>query len=372
MITFKIATLTAMLASATLLSFAQSKEIRQTLTSTPKISLDEQPVSLNNVAADAFIAFVVADEKDYMKDLKSHFKSVHMAETRRDGQNQTTNLMVLPAWSTDSVRVTFSVEPDAQGARLSLWVWMPIDQAYVSTAKKPELAAKVKSEISAQIKSFYVKYYDSAIGDAQKEYDTQQKDVERLLKNKEKLNGEITGHLNGIRKADESITGLTTKLEKNEAVLKSLQAKKEQAANESAQLQKEMDANTIALRSKQNEYDAFNRTGDLNSKPAVRATKDLEKLNKNDAKLKEKLAKKKADATKVENAALKAESAKVDVQGKMDQNKVKVDEHNRIIENLRRELDDVERNIKDEESQARLALEQLDRLKMAKTALAGS
>ncbi len=348
---------------------AQSKEIRSALTTAPRLDVLEQPVAFRTASESAFSIFFMADEDDVQKHFKNWVKTVSGSDLKKEGSFLATYKMVIPAWSLDSLQLFMKSEKDGLGSRFFLLVSTP--KGFLTTPLDATLGSTVKTELIAQSKVFYTRYYDSAIGDAQKEFDTQQKDVERLVKKQSKLNSEIEDHNNDLKKADENSRGLTEKLATTEAKMRDNKSKLDQQKSREEQAQKEIDINTTSLRIKQSEYDAFNRTGDLNTKQAVKVSKELEKLRKAETKLKEKQAKEKAATTKLENQQLDLERSKSDMNAKIDANKVAVDSHFREIDSLKRDLDGVARSLNDERLQANQAQQVLDQLKLAKTALLG-
>lgn len=350
-------------------SAAQSKEIRNALTTAPRLDVLEQPVAFRSASESAFSIFFTADEDDVQKHFKNWVKTVSGSDLKKEGSFLATYKVIIPAWSSDSLQLFMKSEKDGLGSRLFLLVSTP--KGFLTTQLNATLGGTVKTDLVAQSKVFYTRYYDSAIGDAQKEFDTQHKDVERLVKKQSKLNSEIEDHNNALKKADENSRGLTEKLATTDAKIRDNKSKLDQQISREEQAQKEIDINTTSLRIKQSEYDAFNRTGDLNTKQAVKVSKELEKLRKAETKLKEKQAKEKAATTKLENQQLDLERTKSEMNAKMDANKVAVDSHFREIDSLKRDLDDVARSLNDERLQANQAQQVLDQLKLAKTTLLG-
>lgn len=353
-----------------LIAVGQSKEVKNALTTAPRIDIVEQPVAFREGSQSAFTLFFTADEDDVQKHYKAWVKTISGSDVKKDGSFLATYKVLMATWSTDSLQLFVKTEKDGIGSRLFFLVSTP--KGFLTSTSDAALSTTVKSELVSQSKVFYTRYYDSCINDAQKEFDTQQKDVERLVKKQAKLNSEIEGHNNDLKKADESTRSLNDKLANNEVKIRDNYSKLDQQKSREEQAQKEIDVNTSSLRIKQSEFDAFNRTDDLNSKPAIKVSKELEKLRKSEVKLKDRLSKEKATTTKLENQKLDLERTKSDLNAKIDSNKVAVDSHFREIDSLKRDLDDVARSLNDEQLQANQAMDTLTKLKLAKTALLGA
>jgi hypothetical protein len=334
------------------------------LMNAPYIAFEEKQISFQDKSQPSLSILITSDEDVYSKEFRNWMKGTMMAEGKKNSGFYSVIGGVIPVWSTDSINYHFKITPDGDACRL--YLLGESKGKFISDATHHEVIEKMKSSITAQVKDFYIRYYDEKINDQQKFYDAQNSDLEKLQRKKEKLAGHLADNQNNVTKTTKSMEETSLKVSESESKIKSLNAQLQQDQKASDQAQKEAEAQLKLVKEKEVEYNRLNAAGALNSKEGERVIKDLEKLRSKMDKLQENVTKTTETVTKSENNVLKEEQNKTKVEAKLSDLKNDRDKYEHEIRNIKGDQDTNESEIKDEQLQVAAALADLDKLKLAK------
>ncbi len=339
----------------------------ENLLSTPSINYQEQQYVLNNATANSTTIVIHATEKEYTKDLKDYLKTNLNLEGKKNSGYTSVIKAIIPQWSNDSLSFHYKTEKDISGTKLI--VIAEQNGQFISQESHPETWMKIKSSLTSQIKTFYIKLYDKSIAEQQKYYDSQVKDMEKLRKQLTKTQGKIEDNNKSKQKNESKLRDARSGSSKKDGDIKSLNAQLQNDKKAVDQAQKEVDAQAILITEKEGEYNRLNYSGSLATKEGEKVIKELGKLRKKQEKLRGTLSKANANKTKTENALLKAEQDKSKQESKITDLQSDIDSQDSKNTSLKSDLGNVEREINDKQRVIDEARNLLDRLKTAKNGL---
>lgn len=345
--------------------FAQRLNKRtESLMTAPTLTYEQHQYTIGTSTAIAMTVKVNADLDEYTKDFKDYLKTNIAIEGKKNSGFISTQKMVIPQWSTDSMTFHYKTERDGDYTRLI--VAAEQKGAFITPENNPELVSKIKASTTTQIKSFYVKYYEQHVADQQKYYDGQVSDMEKLRKKQEKLNSKLESNNKSKQKTENNIREANSEANKKDGDIKSLNSELQNNKSAVAQAQKEVDAQATLIATKEGEYNRLNYSGSLNSKEGEKVIKELGKLRKKQEKLQGNLTKANSNLTKTENGILKAEQGKSKQEAKLTDLQSDSDSYDSKNSNLKSDLQNLQKEMKDKQDLIDVARTNLDKLKLAK------
>jgi len=349
--------------------FAQSDAISQALLEAPRAAVISTEVMFENAPQRALSVDVISKEEDLSKFWKGWSKKSFGTEGKKSGGFYIVKPAMRAAWSTDTMALYFKTEKDGDFSKLIILIQRK--GHYVNATDDADILPAIKSDIESAINTNYLSVMDKQIVALQREYDTQLKDVERAKKQGVKLRGRISNEAKAADKAKAREEASVKSLAKSQDNLKSLQLEKEQQEKESAQMDKEILEQEGRVRTKQLEYDGYNKTGNLNSKKAIRAQKELDKVSALEAKQKAKRLKQTDAIAKTDRSIIQLEGAIRKAETTRDENMRSHEEHNRKRSNFEENLKGSDQAVKDEETEVNSARANLERMKEARVKMSG-
>lgn len=336
----------------------------ESLMTAPSLAFEQHQYNIGTASVNAMTVKVNASTDEYTKDWKEYLKSNLAIEGKKNSGFLSSQRILIPQWSTDSMTVHYKTERDGDYTRLI--VAAEQKGTYVTEENNPELVAKIKASVTTQIKSFYVKYYDQHIAEQQKYYDGQVSDMEKLRKKQEKVNSKLESNNKSKQKTENNIRDANSEANKKDGDIKSLNSQLQNNKSAVVQAQKEVDAQTTLITAKEGEYNRLNYSGSLNSKEGEKVIKELGKLRKKQEKLQGTLTKASSNLTKTENAILKAEQGKSKQEAKVNDLQSDSDSFDSKNSNLKSDLQNLQKDMKDKQESIDAARANLDKLKLAK------
>jgi len=356
--------LIAALCIPTLLSAQRLDKQTERLMTSPSLTYEQHQYNIGTATANATTVKINADTDEYTKDWKNYLESNFTIEGKKNNGFLSTQRMVIPQWSTDSMTFHYKTERDGDYTRLI--VAAEQKGVYVTSENNPELSSKIKASVTTQIKSFYVKYYDKHIAEQQKYFDGQVSDLEKLRKKQEKLNSKLESNNKSKQKTENNIREANSEANKKDGDIKSLNSQLQNNKNAVTQAQKEVDAQASLITTKEGEYNRLNYSGSLNTKEGEKVIKELGKLRTKQEKLQSNLTKASSNLTKTENAILKAEQGKSKQEAKLNELQSDSDSFDSKNSNLKSDLQVLQKDMKDKQDLIDAARNNLDKLKSAK------
>jgi predicted nucleic acid-binding Zn-ribbon protein len=350
-------------------AFAQLEMYARALMNTPFIAFEESQLSFRDKTAPASGLLITADEDSYNKELKNWLKVNYGIECKKISGFYSSPQSLISEWSADSLVVHYKVDKDGDATRL--WVILEKKAVFLSQATNPEEIMKMKASLTTHIKGFYVKYYDEKIADAQKYYDIQIHDLEKLNKKHEKLQGEVKNNKATIDKNNNKLRDADSAINESDSKIKLSNSELQNRQKASDQAQKEVDDQQKLISTKESEYNKLNAAGSLNTREGERVIKDLEKLRGKMEKLRDKQTDTAEEVTKVENDIIEEERNKTKLDGKKEEYRREMSDHESKIKDLEGEISKNESDTKDEQQQVEAALADLEKLKTAKMGVTG-
>ncbi|MFN0031095.1 MAG: hypothetical protein ACKVOR_02940 [Flavobacteriales bacterium] len=347
---------------------AQADKFAQQLVTTPSIAFETQQITFSEATRPALTYLVHADDDDLLKDWKKFIETKYMIEGKRLAGWNACKAVRIADWSTDTLSIYFKTEKDADASRMYLLIEK--SGKFLTDTDDAEMFAKVKATLKQHAKDFYLKQYEMHIAHQQRHYDEQVRDMEKLRKHEEKLNGSIADHNNAKQKLDESIRTNGAKLTESRNEVNALNSSLEQNKKAVDQAEKEASAQSDLIKTKETEYSKLNSTGALNTKQGEKVMKDLEKLRSKMEKLQENMTDANEAQTKTENEIIKAEQGEAKLQMRMAELNADIDKHNADINADKADLDATTSDMRDKQMKIDQAKVMLEKLQAAKAGLA--
>lgn len=345
-------------------SYAQTIRDAEQYTTTPRIQFEEQSITINGAVQPALRVVITGSEDSYSKHLKQWFENSFGLEGKRVNGMIVLPSAVLTAWSADSLQVSYRVEKDADKCALVLLAAKK--KGYVSQKEHSAESNAIQQSLKTQIKAYYIFRYDQVIGDQQKEYERQRKDVEKAENKIAKLNAKIKEEAENMNKANSELQELSLKGNEVDQEIKALHATLQQDKKVEDQAQKELDNQNAIIHDKEVTYNTMYNEGTLASKEGKRLTKDLEKLRKNQVKLQERLTDANNKKTKTENALLKKEEVQIKIEAQYNALTARKNKYEAESDKARSDLDKATIDLQDEKREMDDSLQTLESLKSAK------
>ncbi len=352
-----------------IVGFSQPDKYAKALMNAPYISFEERTISFKDGVQPALVSLVMAQESDYLKDFKNWLKSKYAIEGKKNSSHYSAIGILVNEWSADTLNFHYFTDKEGDAVRLSILV--DRKGVYYSEKEHGDVISNIKQSVSAQVKEFYIKYYDEKISDQQKFYDTQINDLAKLNKKRDKLNADVESHNKTITKTEEQMRDVNSSANASDGNIKSLNSQLQQDQNMAEQARKELDAQQKLIATRESDYNKLNAAGSLNSREGEKVIKDLEKLRSKQEKLQSTLSKANETTTKSENAILKEEQNKTKILAKLEDLKNTKDKNTQELNDLKRELEKNESDLKDEQMEIDAAKLDMDNLKLAKEKLIG-
>gem|GEM_PF-3249717 len=337
--------------------WSQSEEkIRESLSTSPIISVQRANEQFGTEVKYVYKWDITADHRAYEKDLSDFFKTKYALKSRSISGIHTATGVIVQEWSSDSLSIFWKV--DNPGEKTTLILAVEPTKPGDSTAVNG-----VEASINQQIKDFYHRYYAEIIETMSKEAMVQQKDVtkaqsaiSRVEKNLESGTNAVTKQRAAIDKVEAIRRGLEDKKELRQRDLEKKEVEK-------AELEQKEQMIAAELSGKQVEYNELNRQGNLDTKEAQRAMKDLEKIKSRQTKSKSEITKKsssiyksKEGISKISNSIQMVEDKKKDHQRMESDRILKLD-------TLKSDIDKAKKKLEDETLEMNQANIRLDRIK---------
>lgn len=346
---------------------AQKKVNPALLETTPVISITEEQTDHNGVVESALSSVIMADHDDFEKAWKNYFSDKYKVELKRVGDYNESATASVTDWMPGIIRIATRVIKDGDRSKVYLLAYDGSRQ--INSTDNADVIERMKSTMRNMIYEYYVKSYDHAIGDAQKDYDKSTKSYNKLISQGNKLSSSLSKNESSISKTNSAIS-------ENESKLKSTESKIDQLKNESKEKKEKLaeqtskkEAKAAEVKMKQEQLNAYSSNGQLDSKDAQKVTKDLEKLRKEQSKIEAESIKISQEVSKTDEKISKETSNKQKLASKTsdlksNENKLKSEEHK-----LHKSIEDNKKEAKDMKEKMDAAAAQLSKLKEAKSKL---
>ncbi|MBL7943581.1 MAG: hypothetical protein JNM00_12480 [Flavobacteriales bacterium] len=346
----------------------QDEKMLEKLADTPGIAVGRDQVDFNDQVQPSFHIEIVAPESEYEKDIKAYFEQKFGVVFRKSGNFLQAEGVTIGAWNLSGGNVYVRVRGSGDGAGVSLLVQQA--GTFVDPDNGSEMSGAIRKTMEAQVRDFYLKYYDRALGTQQKNLDKAKKEngkAAAALAKAEKSHGSAEKKLSSYQSAREK---LETKQEEHQEKISETNATLSGQKSTSADLKKQLDTQVNEVNAKQREYDALNASGDLNTKQAKRVTKDLGKLRSGLDKIQQKHAKSNAAVSKTENTLLGLEKEAGKLADSLKDAKDDEDAQHKKIKELSNGVHDAEKQFNTTEDVLNKNERLLEDLKKAKEKLA--
>jgi hypothetical protein len=347
----------------TQLVFSQLDRQTALLITPPELKITEEQLSFKGAVHPAQSIFVATSEDTYLRDLRHFLKANHAIETKKGSGYYYCEWVKWSLLSSDTLRLYLTAQSEGNGIRA--YSLLEKANGFQSLATDSSVQ-RLRAQLAAHLKTFYIKQYDEALNDAQDNFEAQQKDLDKLMRRKEKLNTENEKHRTSIKNAESTISETKTKISEEQNKFTSLEAETDQLEREEEQIAKEISLNYDALSQKQLEYSKLNSQGALNTKQAGKVLKAIEKLKADGEKLSEKQAKKKEAILKTENSILENGRNHNKFEEKIRESESSIEKHKSDIHSNENELHNLAKEIAEEEIQVNASRKNLESLKSSK------
>lgn len=346
---------------------AQRKVNVRLLETTPTIAISEEQVDHNGKVESALVANVAGDHDDYEKAWKGYFSEKYKIEFKKNGDYLENLAATLTEWMPTTIGIATRVVKDGDACKVYLIAYDGSRQ--INPTDNPDVIERMKSTMRVQLNDYYVKCYDHAIGDSQKEFDKATKSHEKLISAANKLEGNISKNESSNSKLKSAISDneskikiSDSKIDEYNSTLKNLKAKLDEQS-----ISKTAKASEVKIR--QEQLNTYTTNGQLDSKEAQRVTKDLEKLRKEQSKIEEESIKTSKEITKTEEKSNKEAANKQKASGKLSDLKSSLEKNKNEHQKLKNDLDKNKDQIKEALEKVNSTKESLNKLKDAKAKL---
>jgi len=347
---------------------AQLSPVGEALLGAPHAASSDEQIMLLGDSRLGFRIHVFSREDDLAKHWKAWVKKSLGSEGRKiDGFHQV-GPGLHPVWSSDTLTLFYKTSRD--GDFSNLLFALQRQKLFVTDSTDADLIRAVRGDVEKAIDEHYLHVYDGLISDLQKVVDSQQRDVGRVDKRQAKIKGDIVNHRKAAERAGDKGESAIRAVGKADDTIRSLESKKDQQVKDIGRSDKDLEALEAQIRSRQLEYEGYNKVGELNSKKAVRLEKELGKMRDNKAKLKTRRAKQADALSKTEKSISKAEGDKRKAERQRDEQMRARENHDRQRVRLEQDLRELDTTLKQEVKDVDTARENLEKMKNARSAFA--